>query len=263
MSRAANSSRGFTLMELMVAVTLLAIVLGMVTTSFVTVTNTMAISREVAEATRFRGHLRRLFTDNLSAVAPNPDLGFIGTDDAGVYGPADSLEFVCLAESAGARGLPGVTKYVRFALREAADIEDYPLPDDDEEMAVLEVTEQYLIQTSSFMGEEVEIETDEETVVPRYFPIHSIDIYYYDHAEEEWVEEWDSTAIGYLPWAVNIKINFARTRQQLDAEYFDGLDLEENPDLEIIVPLPAGAGVVSEFTDLNHFKPLGAEGDRL
>ena len=132
MSRAANSSRGFTLMELMVAVTLLAIVLGMVTTSFVTVTTTMAISREVAEATRFRGHLRRLFTDNLSAVAPNPDLGFIGTDDAGGYGPADSLEFVCLAESAGARGLPGVTTYVRFALRDASDLAGYRLPAADQ-----------------------------------------------------------------------------------------------------------------------------------
>jgi prepilin-type N-terminal cleavage/methylation domain-containing protein len=245
---------GFTLIELMVAVTLLAVVFGIVSASFIAVSNTEAVARQNAEATRFRSHLRRVFTDNLSSVASNPDYGFIGLNDESAYGPADSLEFVCLAEASGSTALPGVTKYVRVEVREAASIEGYPLPEEDQEEAVLEISEQYMVQTTSFMGEqvEVEIESDEESAVPRHFPIHTFDVYYYDAEAEEWVEEWDSTAIGYLPWSVNIKINFSRTRDQLDAEYFAGMDPRESPDLEIIVPLPAGAGVVSEFVDPNH-----------
>ena len=243
---------GFTLVELMVAITLLVVVFGIVSASFIAVSDTEAVAREAAEAMRYRNHLRRLFTDQIAAVSPNPDYGFIGLNDESAYGPADSLEFVCLAEASGATALPGVTKHVHCQVVDAAEIEGYPVPDEDQEEAVLEVSEEYMVQSASFMGEEVEIETDETTAVARHYPIHTFDVSYYDAQAEEWVEEWDSTAIGYLPWAIDIKINFSRTRQQLDEEYFAGIDPAENPDLEIIVPLPAGAGVVSEFVDPNH-----------
>jgi len=87
-------------------------------------------------------------------------------------------------------------------------------------------------------------------------PIQSVDITYFDG--EEWIDTWDSLAIGHLPWSIRVRLNFARTDEELEADRKEGIDIEEDPDFDLIVPIPLGSGVISEYLE----EDMNAKADR-
>jgi hypothetical protein len=60
-----------------------------------------------------------------------------------------------------------------------------------------------------------------------------------------------------MPWAIRVRINFARTEAQLRADMSAGIDLRENPDMDMTIAIPAGVGVYAEFIDQNHVRATG------
>ena len=170
MSALAKHTRaGFTLMEILVAITLLAVILSIVTTSFVSVMNTTEMARTNARDLYAKQRLRDHFMKNLVSVCAQADYAFTGTNEEGIYGPADTLEYCTVATAGGGLALPGTTRVISYAVVEAQDIEDYPLPDEDREEAVLEILQQPLIQTQSFFSNESDFqapETTQPTLIP-------------------------------------------------------------------------------------------------
>ena len=86
-----------------------------------------------------------------------------------------------------------------------------------------------------------------------------MNIQYFDG--EEWVDDWDSITQGRLPWAVDIRINFARTADELEAERIQHYDLEKDAEFQLVVPIPAGVGVTDMPPD--YVRPSERPGERI
>ena len=88
---------GFTLLELLIAMTVLVAIVGIVYSSFSSVTMTMGLARVDAERLRFRQILWRSFSQNLQSVYVDaaclqPEYGFIGENKDSGFGPADDQQ---------------------------------------------------------------------------------------------------------------------------------------------------------------------------
>jgi hypothetical protein len=90
-------------------------------------------------------------------------------------------------------------------------------------------------------------------------PIRTLDITYFDGAE--WVEEWDSMTLGRLPWCVQIRINFARTDEEIQREIDQNIDIENSPDFEMVVPLPIALGQQTDGRQLNEMENAEAQSE--
>lgn len=259
--RSTNNRGGFTLIEVMVAMTILVGLVGAVYVSFVSVADTAEIARSTTEDLRIQQYLRTHFSNHLSAVHANPsgEYALVGEDESGAFGEADSLTFTTTLPTSGAKSLPGIVKTVTYAIDDPSisggggfQTFDQDVPEDQEKASVtLFITEQPLV-----LGEDSDeefFEEDDGGLWQREIPIRSLNFEYYDGAAEEWVEEWDSSELGFLPWAVRVSVNLAKTEGQLRADLARGVGTEENPDLSLTIVIPTGAGIISaDFVDPNH-----------
>jgi len=87
--------------------------------------------------------------------------------------------------------------------------------------------------------------------------IRSMDLRYFDG--EQWLDDWNSMEMGRLPWSVDIRINFARSEEELEEEEFAGYDFLEDPDLHLVVTIPAGAGVTDAMPEYVRTQERGFE----
>jgi hypothetical protein len=222
--------------------------------------------------------LTRALTESVSSTYSDPacilqDYYFLGTDEEGANGPADALEFCSSAPMTGGMSLPGMMKRVVVAI-EGSSVSNQTLDNletldtqkdgGDEPWSMLRVVEQPLVLSDMMDGmdldnaspqagrkaqasgaEDMMDETTEFDMPTWQVPVHTIDITYFDG--EEWVEEWDSMTMAKLPWSVRFRVNFGRTDEELEQDRADGLNLEEDPDFDLIVPVALGMGVMSEF----------------
>ncbi len=263
MIRTKNISAGFTLIEVLLAIAILAVVVSMVYTSFSSVTTTIGVSRVNSEELRLRQFLERSFQNNFASVYMDQGLGlpgyqFIGLNEDSPDGPVDSIRFASSALMMGGMALPGDLKEVRYeVLGVEGRIGDFSLRDDVDEDAgpQLRATETPLSVANlmALSGDvddpERESESDSGFDAPTWtVPIRSFDVRYYDGAE--WVDEWDSEVVGRLPWSVHVKVNFARTEAQIEEEENDRIDIEEFPDFEMVIPLPAGMGRIQDAREI-------------
>jgi len=72
--------------------------------------------------------------------------------------------------------------------------------------------------------------------------IRSVDFKYYDGVQEKWFDAWDSMELGRLPWCVHIRINFAKSEEETEAERLEGYTDDKDPDFEMVVVIPQGVG---------------------
>jgi len=255
---------GFTLLELLVAITVLCIVVAIVYEGFVSVTDASAMARENAEQLRFQQFLWRTISTDLTSIysdpgCEQPEYQLLGTDQNGAFGPADSLRFCTALEMSGPAALPGVLKVVTYELSDEYTAEGGPglgrfTIDENpgEERAELQLIIREEPLTLQGMDMDGEMKDTSEAARELKVPIQSLDIEYYDGDLEEWVTEWDSVAQTRLPWAIRVKINFARTTEESEADARSGIDPQESPDLDMTVALPVGMGVLDQFIDPNH-----------
>lgn len=283
MTRLHRKYTGFTLIELMVTIVILTVVIGIVYGSFRSVTDGTDRVRVSAEELRLRQFLSKNLVENFSMAFAPPieDLAelidaelvqqteqffdpedaeefdyFVGEDDDGLDGGRDTVVFWTGAPLSGGIAIPGDRKIVEYTVVSTSDSEAATfaaeIPDEDAPEYYLEASELAVLQGSDLLDEEAE-EGDAHDVEfdgPSWrVPVRSVDFEYYDG--REWRDEWQYTDEQRLPWAVKVRINFAKTQARIEEEDRAGFDLEEDPDFEVVIPIPAGMGTAdAELTDL-------------
>ncbi|MCC6486314.1 MAG: prepilin-type N-terminal cleavage/methylation domain-containing protein [Candidatus Hydrogenedentes bacterium] len=273
---------GFTLLEVLIAISILMIIVIVLYTSFSSVINTMDAARVSAEEARLRLFLERSFRANLTATYTDRSMEedvfrFVGVDDETRDGPNDSLRFVSVNTLMGGSGLPGDLKEVRYGTIGGPESEFDPIEFEDDEGNPLDKQRKLeSVETPLFGANVQELDPDTGFVKPaegedsgvtfaeeQYqapswsVPIRTVDFSYFDGTE--WVEEWDSQLTGRIPWCVRVRINFARTEEQLEEEEDLGLSIIDNPEFEVVVPLPAGMGSTQDARALSEMEAMQDE----
>ncbi|MCC6797654.1 MAG: prepilin-type N-terminal cleavage/methylation domain-containing protein [Candidatus Hydrogenedentes bacterium] len=290
------SRRGFTLLEVLVAMSILIVIVAVVYASFASVTDTISVARVRTEEMRLRQFLERSIRTNLTSVYVDRAyeqqvFQFVGINDQNTEGPRDSLRFVSTNQLMGGLALPGDFKEVRYdvfggeegrvqlSADQKREREDYEALDMNPDQAKLEATETPLLASnaqaidtetgnidlddSSSQGQgfnrqrnQSNAQNDNQDINAAMYqapswsvPIRTLDITYFDGVE--WLEEWDSMTMGRLPWCVQIRINFARTDEEIQREFDQNIDIENSPDFEMVVPLPIALGQQTDGRDLN------------
>lgn len=268
---------GFTLIELMIAITIVTMVVSIVYASFAAVANGTEEARNAALELRSRAFLSRNFSVNLAQItdgwlpgaqgrslqqatsAAQPAgqsfevrFAFLGEDIDGPLGPADKFGFVTSTPLMGAQGLPGFPKYVTYeVITEQKEAEDPDAFEEEEAEAILQIIETPVMSsdpnatsfdsagsTNTSFGDDDE-EPSPFSDVSWTVAIESMNVQYYDGQTLQWVDSWDSDQRGYLPWAVDIKINFPPDPNEEDD---DKRDVIEEPDFRLLFSLPPGVG---------------------
>ncbi len=278
---------GFTLIEVLIAISILAVIVLVLYASFSSVTNTMESARVSEEEMRLRMFLQRSFRSNFTSVytdrtMQNEVYRFVGIDDETRDGPNDSIRFVSVNTLMGGRALPGDLKEVRYGTIGGDESEFNPIDfSDDPEWLLDDQRKLEALETPIFGSNAQELDPDTGFLKPPEeqdanssmnigdqpvyespswsVPIRTIDFSYYDGTE--WVDEWDSQLLGRLPWCVRIRINFARTDRQLEEERREGLDIEENPDFDMVIPLPSGIGMTQDARALQGLSGAAQQGE--
>ncbi len=259
--RVSASIHGFTLLELLIAISVLVIIVGLVYASFYSVTSTMALARDSADRLRFQQIVWRNLSSNLQGVyadagAIQPEYQFLGESGDGPFGPADSLRFATSLPLPGARSLPGLSKVVTYELVDYTDVSDTvaaAIPYDESRPGnILMIREEPLqLESQDFVARVSDAQWD---TYERAIPVASMDIQYYDGVQQEWVDQWDSLEERRLPGGVWIKINFTRNEDEHREAMQRGINPDEHPDLEILMALPPGRDVEFPFPDFNHLR---------
>ena len=279
--------RGFTLIEVLIAISILSVIVLVLYASFSSVINTMEAARVSSEEMRLRMFLQRSFRSNFTSVFADPTIEsevfrFVGVDDETDDGPNDNVRFVSVNTLMGGRALPGDLKEVRYGTIGDDESEFNPI-DFDEDLGPLYDDQRKLeaVETPIFgsNAQELDEETgflkpaeDEESIMgaddlpvfesPSWsVPIRTVDLTYFDGLE--WVDEWDSQLVGRLPWCVRIRLNFARTDAEIEEEKREGIDIIEYPDFDMVIPLPSGLGTTQDARSLQEMSELsdGEVGD--
>ena len=258
---------GFTLMEMILALAITVFMGAIVYSSLNSVVNSIAMSRAAAEETRLRQFLAHSFETNFRSVyvdrlSEQPAFQFIGISEDSFDGPRDSVRFCSSAPLMGGMSLPGDLKEVRYEVISGEDTEmtlDFGDPGTEAAMEgpALEAVEMPLIagnveQLETGTGGFEEFAADPNYEAPHWsVPIRSMNIQYFDGTE--WLDEWDSVQFGRVPWCVHIRINFAKTEEQLDAERAERYDSLDDPDFEMVIAIPAGMGITEDGRTLPDF----------
>lgn len=252
---------GFTLLELLVAVSVLTVVVFLVLSSFFSVTSTMDVARDSADRLRFRQIVWRNLSANLQGVYADaaclqPEYQLLGEDQQGPYGPADRLRFATSLPLPGARSLPGISKIVTYEVVDRNELspeiaEALPF-DENRPGSVLRIFEEPLqLESEDFVARASDIGGD---TFERAIPVASMDIQYYDGTQNEWREQWDSIEEQRLPGGILIRINFPRSEEERAEELRRGVNPLEHPDLELMMALPVGRDVELPYPDFNHMR---------
>ncbi len=274
-ARAHKPRRGFTLLELLVAISILSVIVSIIYVSFSSVTRASDVARGVAENIRLHQFLLRNFNQTIPCLHADAAVTVqayqvLGEDLTGPGGPADKLRFCSAAPLSGSQSLPGVMKVVTFQVVEESAEEGAGLTGieteessewTDEPAIALEYSETPL--TVDMTLEEDDMLESSESGQQEYaswrVPVSSFDALYFDG--EEWVTSWNSMDSGLIPWAVKIRINFSKSEADWNAEQAAGISPEEDPDFEMTYVLPAGAGTREPFLELNPAAAAQAEQD--
>lgn len=261
-------TRGFTLLELLVATSVMTVAVGIVYATFASVTDTMAATRDNADRMIQKMTLHRNLTDNLGAVygdsaGVREEFQLVGTDESGQYGPSDTLRFCTSLPMPGAYALPGVMKVVEYKVVSPSDVDaaatGFPGNDPERPGMALQITESPLAYENGVQG--AVSGSDQLPMVQRAIPVASFDVLYYDGLSQEWKKEWDSLSEQRLPWAVWVRVNFPRSEEERGADNAAGVDLTDSADVDVMMSIATGAGLEGPFLDLNHLRVDSASGD--
>ncbi len=252
------NKRGFTLLELLVAIAILVILTGIVYGAFFSVVTSIQTSRTGMEEMRLRQFLARNMKQNFGTAYGDPPMEqevfmFVGVSDDGPDGARDSVRFASTAPLIGGMALPGDLKEVRYEAMAERDSEmslSYARSEAEEDPpAVL-----HSIETPLLGADVQELDASDGFFVPSgdyeapgwSVPIRTMRLDYFDG--EEWLREWDSLEMARLPWAVRVRINFAKPDSLLEEERRQGIDPEDDPDFDMLIPIQPGLGVTDQMT---------------
>ncbi|MCX8063808.1 MAG: prepilin-type N-terminal cleavage/methylation domain-containing protein [Candidatus Hydrogenedentes bacterium] len=257
--RSPRSEYGFTFLELLIAFVIMSIIVLIVYMGLDAVSKGTDLARLSAEKSRVQRYLISYLSETLGSIYIDPlfresAYRFVGTNESGPYGPADSLRFCTSLPMPGPYALPGVRRVVSMWLEENKGNSDsvsrfsvdiYGLSNNAPYYLVINETPVVLDEDSDFAGDLNNLPVNEVKV-----PLATLDIWYFDPLKMDWVEEWDSQSSQLMPWAVHII-------GRLFNEYGE-VETEKSEDLDLIVVLPVTAGTVQPMDDPNHFRDVGS-----
>lgn len=331
--RPARTRAGFTLLEVLVAISILCIITSIVYASLSSVVTATEIARVSADEMRMRQFLTRSFQTNFSTIIADSVFEderyvLIGISEKGSRGAMDSIEFASSAPVIGGASPPGAMKRVYYgAVANAPGAGGGGFFGDDAQSQTvgamkLESSEQMMLdpavaeeygtdlfedgggrtdrlsgdsefgssssrgfsgrsdgsfgdRSSSDRRESTResdrksgssrsskstrkpslLETETQESPGWNVPVDQFDVSFFDGYE--WVEDWDSIEFGRMPWAVRIRLNYARTDEEYDADRQAGIDQDKDFDFETVISIPIGAGLIPEEERMN-----GAAGAR-
>jgi prepilin-type N-terminal cleavage/methylation domain-containing protein len=269
---------GFTIIELMIATVILAMITGVVYTSFFSVTESIGNTRDAVEQINQQVYLTRHFQTNFSqtfsgwqpgaayrpwsneqepidiATPEAPIYWFEHNNDTGIYGDADSITFATSAPLQGYDALPGHFKQVTYDLvdrRDLRDMEEFFQKEGIESTMMLQVSEVPLMTYSHEYAENsqdqimefpFELMEDLEKIPPGWVvPVRTLNFRFYDG--EEWLDQWEMDDFNRLPWAIEItaEIEKPSSYQQIELR-----GTEITYEFFMRVPLPTGIGVFND-----------------
>lgn len=301
---------GFTLLEVLIAISILVIITAVVYSSLDTVVTATEIARVSADEMRMRQFLARSFQSNFTTIVADSVYQderyvFVGISEKGTRGAMDSLEFACSSPVIGGASPPGAIKRVYYgAVKQdsgsggggsfgdnlASPAGAMKLESSEQMMLDPSYAEQYgedffsdgansansfsrsssSSSSSSFgranssssrsgssrktssssrssgsSSHKPTMEKSDMAQTPGWnVPVDQFDLAFFDGYE--WVEDWDSIEFGRMPWAVRIRINYARSEEEYDADREAGIRQDEDFDYETVIPIPIGAGLIPE-----------------
>ena len=266
-----SRQRGFTIIELLISMIIVAMVVGIVYSTFTSVLASTETANTASEqlytqsfiTRNLDGHLAqatpgwqpgavfRPFTDvsaPVSRVMVESLFSFEGVDN----GDEDSLSFTTSVPMNGATGLPGYYKQVTYSIVDGASVEwpeGSPYVGIQGEGPVLLVTEVPIlsykgIQEGQSIEDRVRIFKEEaeklEIATPMWtFPVGAMSIRYHDG--EEWIDFWDMTVEERLPWAVEVILYWS----PWDNDRASAVSLDPENQFRMVIPLPGGMGIVN------------------
>lgn len=257
---------GFTLLEVLIAISVLVVVVGIVYESLQAVTNATEVAREQDSDIRVRDFLLRNFSTNLATVYAdvgllNTQFELIGKNEGNGI---DTLDFCSSAPLMGGASEPGLLKHVHYGEAENKASSDGGVlaPENTEDSAsMFEATERLLRESSDYVASssgggttnmltsklrldthETELVEGADEVTPTWsIPVEAVDFQYYDG--DKWVEEWDSSSMMRMPWCIRVRINFVRSAEDASSGGARTLGEQDEGDFQMYISLPMSVGV--------------------
>lgn len=261
-SRFSGPCAGFTLLEILIAISVLVVVVGIVYECLEAVTNATETARLQETELRARDFLLRNFSSSLSSLFVDPGFQNSQCQLIGKKGTngIDSLEFCSSAPLMGGASEPGLLKRVTYGEAEdgaaegqgafAAENGGRPsrlfearerLIREPSELVVLASSGALERQLRSVMSSDDLIEPPGGVTPTWTLPVEAVSFLYFDG--QDWLEEWDSMGMMRLPWCIRIRVNFARPPDEEADGGPRALTVEDEGDFQMYVPIPLASGV--------------------
>lgn len=185
-----NSERGFTLIEILLAVALIAVIAALVFGSLSTTLNAIDVARGIAASEQVVRTTMRLMADELSMGVSLQVMPWMGINAQQESQPADTVVFLTMGQFRGAESERD-TEIVRIVYTREGD-------------KLLRLVRRNLYGLSDDSLEQLELVRK----------VKAFNVRYYDAKNNLWVDEWDGRARSKPPGALLIEL----TLQQDNAE---------------------------------------------
>ena len=239
-----SHSKGFTLLELLVAMTLMVVVTSALYTAlYVGFRAHRSASSAVYPTAQAMAAIELLKQDIYGVLPPTGVLAgaFVGSDQRGNRGvDTDSLEFYTTQVYSGGSELAGGICKIELALEEDLDDDLFDETVRDSYKLVRRVT-------SNLLSPKV-VDPNEQVLCR---DVLSMNLRYYDGETYDWVDEWDSVEdANSLPLAVEIDLEVIDETRNRNVQHTSKVasDLPKRRLLQCFT-IPTGLNAVEEETD--------------
>jgi len=185
-----NSERGFTLIEILLAVALIAVIAALVFGSLSTTLNAIDVARSMAANEQVVRTTMRLMADELSMGVSLQVMPWMGVNAQQESQPSDTVAFLTMGQFRGAESERD-TEIVRIVYTRERD-------------KLLRLVRRNLYGLSDDSLEQLEL----------LGKVKAFNVRYYDAKNNVWLDEWDGRARSKPPGALLIEL----TLQQDNAE---------------------------------------------
>jgi general secretion pathway protein J len=213
-----KKNKGFTLLELLVALGILSLLLAILYKSFAAMTNTTEKVEEETEIYRMARLALSIMTDEVRSAYWNqdqPSTFFTGSDEQMLGLPADSLTFTALSRHRYGEGTEGPEL---ASLRYSLDTAPYEEAE-ERRLVLLHEEETNLLSLSADSLQLTELGEMVWGFNLRYMERQPGPSSIFSGSEGGWVDSWDAGERKRLPWAVEIQLIF-RDKHGQEYEFF-------------------------------------------
>lgn len=185
-----GDERGFTLVEVLLAVAVLTTIAALVFSSLLTTTRAVDSARSAAATEQIARGILRVMADELSVAVGRATSPWMGIDGELAGRPADTIAFLTIAQSG--TGVPGKdSEFMRVVYAREGD-------------RLLRLVRRNLYGVTD--------ESIEQVALVEH--VRSFNLRYYDALGRVWLDEWDGRSRGTNPRALLIELVLQRPEEE-------------------------------------------------